>query len=136
MHSLHLVDLPARLSVGMLVRPPNQSTVEGLQHAMCLVLSNTSVIVNVFGSFELHRRARLVARATNLFNARYQTFGLLDEADEVLGNAARHQKSRQRLVEGSRLVPATLPVMHSITVARDRRLPRFSDILERTRGWS
>jgi outer membrane cobalamin receptor len=43
-------------------------------------------IVNLFGSFGLHRRARLIARVTNVFNADYATFGLLGEADEVLGD--------------------------------------------------
>jgi hypothetical protein len=37
-HSFHLVDLPARLSAGTLLRPPNRTTVTGLQHAECLVL--------------------------------------------------------------------------------------------------
>lgn len=47
---------------------------------------DSSAIVNLSGSYALHRRARLVARLTNLFNARYATFGLLGEADEVLGD--------------------------------------------------
>jgi hypothetical protein len=42
--------------------------------------------VNLFGSYQLHRRARLIARLTNLFNSNYATFGLLGEADEVLGD--------------------------------------------------
>jgi hypothetical protein len=37
-HSFHLVDLPVRMSVQALVRPPDRTTVEGLQHAECLVL--------------------------------------------------------------------------------------------------
>lgn len=45
-----------------------------------------STIVNASGSYALHRRARLVARITNLFDAGYATFGLLGEADDVLGN--------------------------------------------------
>lgn len=45
-----------------------------------------SAVVNLFGSYELHRRARLVARVTNVFNANFATFGLLGEADDVLGD--------------------------------------------------
>ena len=45
-----------------------------------------SSVVNLSGSYELHRRARLVARVTNLFNAECATFGLLGEADEVPGD--------------------------------------------------
>ncbi|HEY5618607.1 MAG TPA: TonB-dependent receptor [Vicinamibacterales bacterium] len=45
----------------------------------------SSTIVNFSGSYALHRRTRVVARVTNVFNAAYATFGLLGEADEVLG---------------------------------------------------
>jgi len=38
MHSFHLVELPSRVSVGTLMRPPNRMTVKGLQHVECLVL--------------------------------------------------------------------------------------------------
>jgi hypothetical protein len=38
MHSYHLVDLPARVSAATLMRPPDRTTVAGLQHAECLVL--------------------------------------------------------------------------------------------------
>lgn len=47
---------------------------------------DSSAVVNLVGSYALHRRARLVARVTNLFNTNYATFGLLGEADEVLGD--------------------------------------------------
>jgi outer membrane receptor protein involved in Fe transport len=43
-------------------------------------------VLNVSGGYELHRRARIVARVTNLFNTDYATFGLLGEADDVLGD--------------------------------------------------
>jgi outer membrane receptor protein involved in Fe transport len=43
-------------------------------------------IVNLFGGYELHPRARLFGRVTNLFNAEYETFGLLGEPDDVLGD--------------------------------------------------
>ena len=37
-HSYHLVDMPALESARTLVRPPERTTVAGLQHAECLVL--------------------------------------------------------------------------------------------------
>lgn len=42
--------------------------------------------MNLSSSYALHRRARVVARVTNVFDADYATFGLLGEADEVLGD--------------------------------------------------
>jgi outer membrane receptor protein involved in Fe transport len=42
--------------------------------------------VNLSASYAVHRRARLAARVTNVFNADYATFGLLGEADDVLGD--------------------------------------------------
>jgi hypothetical protein len=38
MHSFHLVEVPSRVSVRALVRSPDGRTVNGLQHAECLVL--------------------------------------------------------------------------------------------------
>jgi hypothetical protein len=38
MHSFHLADVPARVSVQALVRSPDRTTVEGLHHAESLVL--------------------------------------------------------------------------------------------------
>ena len=43
-------------------------------------------IVNVGAGWRLGTRARLVGRISNLFNAEYSSFGLLGEADEVLGD--------------------------------------------------
>lgn len=45
-----------------------------------------STVVNLAGSVALHQRARVVARVTNVFNTEYATFGLLGEADDVLGD--------------------------------------------------
>lgn len=45
-----------------------------------------AVTLNVRGGYQLHPRARLVARITNLLDARYETFGVLGEADGVLGD--------------------------------------------------
>ena len=47
---------------------------------------DASAVVNLSASYELHRRARLVGRVTNLFGREYETFGLLGEPDEVLGD--------------------------------------------------
>jgi iron complex outermembrane recepter protein len=46
-----------------------------------------STTVSLSGAVTLHRHARLVGRITNLFNNDAASFGLLGEADEVLGDA-------------------------------------------------
>jgi outer membrane cobalamin receptor len=74
-----------RTSVGGILTSTSSQFFRG-DEANLLPGVDSSAIVNVFGSYELHRRARLVARVTNIFNARYETFGLLGEADEVLGD--------------------------------------------------
>ena len=43
-------------------------------------------IFNLGAGWRLGARARLVGRISNLFNAEFSTFGLLGEADEVLGD--------------------------------------------------
>jgi outer membrane cobalamin receptor len=43
-------------------------------------------IVNLGGRFALHSRVNVIARLTNLFNHDFSTFGLLGEADDVLGD--------------------------------------------------
>jgi outer membrane receptor protein involved in Fe transport len=43
-------------------------------------------LVNLTGGYAITPRLRLALRVTNLFNATYETFGLLGEADEVLGD--------------------------------------------------
>jgi outer membrane receptor protein involved in Fe transport len=43
-------------------------------------------VVNVGARWRLNGRLNLVGRVTNLFNATYSSFGLLGEADEVLGD--------------------------------------------------
>jgi outer membrane receptor protein involved in Fe transport len=45
-----------------------------------------STVVNLSGSYPLLRRARVVARVTNVFDTEYASFGLLGEPDEVLGD--------------------------------------------------
>jgi hypothetical protein len=45
-----------------------------------------STVLNLSASYELHRRARLIGRVTNLLGGEYESFGLLGEPDEVLGD--------------------------------------------------
>jgi iron complex outermembrane receptor protein len=45
-----------------------------------------SAVLNMSGSYAMHRRVRVVARIANVFNAAYETFGLLGDADDVLGD--------------------------------------------------
>jgi iron complex outermembrane recepter protein len=44
-----------------------------------------SAVVNLAASYTLGRRLRIGGRVTNLFSADYASFGLLGEADDVLG---------------------------------------------------
>jgi len=57
MHSFHLVELPARVSTGLLLRPPNRTTVEGLQHAECLVLMRFGAPIVSLDRLQLRRFA-------------------------------------------------------------------------------
>lgn len=41
--------------------------------------------LNMSGGYAIRPRVRLVGRVTNVLNARYETFGVLGEADDVLG---------------------------------------------------
>ena len=45
-----------------------------------------SALVNLMAGVRLQRRVHLVGRVTNLFNREYATFGLLGDADDVLGD--------------------------------------------------
>jgi hypothetical protein len=56
-HSFHLVEMPARMSAGTLVRPPNRTTVEGLQHAECLVMMRFGVPIMSLARLQLRRFA-------------------------------------------------------------------------------
>jgi hypothetical protein len=57
MHSFHLVELPARVSTGTLMRPPNHTTVAGLQHAECLVLMRFGAPIVSAARLQLRRFA-------------------------------------------------------------------------------
>jgi fatty-acid desaturase/outer membrane receptor protein involved in Fe transport len=45
-----------------------------------------SLVVNLGGRYAIHKNLALSARLSNLFDAEYSTFGLLGEADDVLGD--------------------------------------------------
>jgi hypothetical protein len=79
-HSFHLVDLPARLSARMLLRPPDRATVDGLQHAECLVLMQ-------FGA-PIVSLARLQLR-------RFAMFAQWDDAAALEGFLSSHAFGRQ-----------------------------------------
>ena len=53
--------------------------------ANLLPLFEGRTVVDLNGSYLIGKRIRLAARVTNLFGADYSTFGLLGEADDVLG---------------------------------------------------
>jgi hypothetical protein len=57
MHSFHLVDLPAWVSAGTLVRSPDRTTVAGLQHAECLVLMRFGAPIVSLARLQLRRFA-------------------------------------------------------------------------------
>ena len=44
-------------------------------------------MMNLTASYKVHRQVRIKGRVSNLFGSTYATFGLLGEADEVLGDA-------------------------------------------------
>ncbi len=56
-HSFHLIDLPAQVSVRTLLRPPDRTTVDGLQHAECLVLMRFGAPFVSFDRLQLRRFA-------------------------------------------------------------------------------
>jgi hypothetical protein len=56
-HSFHLIDMPARESVRVLVRPPDRTAVAGLQHAECLVLMRFGAPIVSLARLQLRRLA-------------------------------------------------------------------------------
>ena len=56
-HSFHLVEMPRLLSARTLVRPPARTTVEGLQHAECLVLMRFGAPIVSLDRLQLRRFA-------------------------------------------------------------------------------
>ena len=74
-----------RTSIGATLALASSQFLRG-DEANLLAPIERSTVLNLFGSYQLGRRARLVGRVTNLLDAGYATFGLLGEADEVLGD--------------------------------------------------
>jgi hypothetical protein len=56
-HSFHLVEMPPRVSAATLVRPPNRTSVEGLQHAECLVLMRFGAPIVSLARLQMRRFA-------------------------------------------------------------------------------
>jgi outer membrane receptor protein involved in Fe transport len=74
-----------RLSVGANMAVVSSQFLRG-DEANLLPPIDGSAVVNLAGSYRLHPRLRLSARVTNVLNRQYETFGLLGEADDVLGD--------------------------------------------------
>jgi iron complex outermembrane receptor protein len=74
-----------RLSIGAIVTHTSSQFLRG-DEANLLAPIDGATVVNLTGSYSLGSRVRLFGRVTNLFNGDYATFGLLGEADEVLGD--------------------------------------------------
>jgi outer membrane receptor for Fe3+-dicitrate len=76
----------ASASVGLSTQYTS-SQILGGDEANLLTPLDGYFVTNVRGRLPLHRRATLVAQITNLFNSTHATFGVLGEADDVLGDA-------------------------------------------------
>jgi outer membrane receptor protein involved in Fe transport len=74
-----------RTSVGAVLASTSSQHLRG-DEANLLAPIEASAVVNLTGSYLVAPNARITARLTNLFGAEYATFGLLGEADEVLGD--------------------------------------------------
>ena len=72
MHSFHLVDVPARVSVGALLRPPDRTTVEGLRHAECLVLMQFGAPIVSLARLQLRRFAMFAQWDDEQLKARFE----------------------------------------------------------------
>jgi outer membrane receptor protein involved in Fe transport len=74
-----------RLSVGGNLLTTSNQYLRGDEANLLPALDGFS-FVNLSASYALARHMALTARVTNLFDSEYSTFGLLGEADEVLGD--------------------------------------------------
>lgn len=74
-----------RLSLGASLAYTSSHFLRG-DEANLLPAVDGAAVVGLTAGYRLHQRLRLAARVTNLFNNTYETFGLLGEADEVLGD--------------------------------------------------
>lgn len=82
---LNLSGAIGRLTIGGGLLAASSQFLRGDEANLLSALDGFTV-VNVTGSYAFARNIALTARVTNLFDARYSTFGLLGEADEVLGD--------------------------------------------------
>ena len=76
---------PGRLTIGGAFAVTSSQFLRG-DEANLLPPVAAAVTLNLFGGYAIHPRVRLVTRITNLLDARYETFGVLGEADDVLGD--------------------------------------------------
>jgi outer membrane receptor protein involved in Fe transport len=74
-----------RIAVGVGLIANSRQYLRGDEANLLPALDGYSV-VNLTGSYTIARHVALVGRVTNLFDSEHSTFGLLGEADEVLGD--------------------------------------------------
>jgi outer membrane receptor protein involved in Fe transport len=74
-----------RLTVGATLVANSSQYLRG-DEANLLAPVDAFTVVNLLGSYAVTRRIALTGRVTNVFDTQYSTFGLLGEADEVLGD--------------------------------------------------
>jgi outer membrane receptor protein involved in Fe transport len=82
---LNLSTTIGRLSLGGNLLTSSSQYLRG-DEANLLPALDGFALVNISASYALARNVALTARVTNLFDSEYSTFGLLGEADEVLGD--------------------------------------------------
>ena len=75
---------PGRSTIGAAISITSSQFLRG-DEANLLPPIAAAVTLSMFGGYAIHPRLRLVARITNLLDARYETFGVLGQADDVLG---------------------------------------------------
>jgi outer membrane receptor protein involved in Fe transport len=82
---LSLFGTSGRFSIGGSLLTTSSQYLRGDEANLLPALDGFS-LVNVSASYALARNVALTARITNVFDSEYSTFGLLGEADEVLGD--------------------------------------------------
>jgi len=82
---LNLFSFIGRLTIGGALLANSSHYLRGDEANLVPAVDGFS-IVNLTGSYALARNVALTARVTNLFDSKYSTFGVLGEADEVLGD--------------------------------------------------
>jgi iron complex outermembrane recepter protein len=74
-----------RLTLGMSVMANSNQYLRG-DEANLLPALDRFTVVNLTAGYQILRNVALTGRVTNLFDSEHSTFGLLGEADEVLGD--------------------------------------------------